>query len=273
MQSKSLNINIKNGVKYITFPKLQSRSEIRHIFSTRIGGVSTGRYTSMNLSFSNGDDRENVLKNYKILCDIAEIDINHLTLSHQTHTNNVKIVTAADKGTGVFKDSFNKIDGLITNTPGVALVTQYADCTPLLFFDPEKKVIASSHSGWRGTVKEIGAVTVEKMSKYFGCNPKDIIVGIGPCIGKCCYEVDTVVFDEFKKIEYLDLNTIFTDKGNGKFMLDTVEANRQILIHAGIDENNMDISDLCTNCYSDELHSHRATKGERGNMAAIIELK
>lgn len=273
MQSKTLNINIKNGVKYITFPKLEERTEIRHIFSSRIGGVSTGRYASMNLSFSNGDTKENVLKNYKILCGIAGIDIGNLVLSQQTHTNNVKIVSAEDKGAGIFEEPFQNVDGLITNTPGIALVTQYADCTPLLFFDPKKKVIASSHSGWRGTVKEIGKVTVHKMRDNFGSNPKDIIVGIGPCISKCCYEVDTPVFKEFKKIDYLDLNKIFTDKGNGKFMLDTAEANRQILINAGIDEKNMDISDLCTNCHSDELHSHRATKGERGNMAAIIELK
>ena len=185
MQSKNLFINLKNGVKYITFPKLESRDEIRHIFSSRIGGVSTGRYSSMNLSFTNGDSRENVLKNYKILCEVADIDINNLVLSHQTHTNNVRIVSDKDRGTGIFKEPFTDVDGLITNTPGVALVTQYADCTPLLFFDPVKKVIASSHSGWRGTVKEIGKVTVQKMMDIFGSNPGDIIVGIGPCIAKC----------------------------------------------------------------------------------------
>ena len=273
MQSKNLFINLKNGVKYITFPKLESRDEIRHIFSSRIGGVSTGRYSSMNLSFTNGDSRENVLKNYKILCEVADIDINNLVLSRQTHTNNVRIVSDKDRGTGIFKEPFTDVDGLITNTPGVALVTQYADCTPLLFFDPVKKVIASSHSGWRGTVKEIGKVTVQKMMDIFGSNPGDIIVGIGPCIAKCCYEVDMPVFEEFKKINYLDLDKIFISKGNGKFMLDTAEANRQILVNIGIDERNIDISDLCTNCNCSELHSHRATKGERGNMAAIIELK
>ena len=152
-------------------------------------------------------------------------------------------------------------------------MTQYADCTPLLFCDPVKKIIATSHSGWRGTVKEIGKKTVEKMVSNFGSNPNDIIACIGPCIGSCCYEVDTPVFNEFKKLPYLSLNEIFTEKGGGKYMLDLVEANKQILINAGINQNNMDISDICTCCNKNELHSHRATAGKRGNLAAIIELK
>lgn len=272
MKSENLKI-VRNGdIVYITFPKLTETGVVRHAFSTRLGGVSKGRYATMNLSLTNGDDRENVLENYKRLCGEIGIDINHLVLSRQTHTNNVKSVTSADRGTGIFKDSFSDIDGLITNESGVALVTQYADCTPLLFCDPVKRVIASSHAGWRGTVKEIGRVTVEKMVNEYGCDTKDIIACIGPCIGKCCYEVDEPVYSEFLKLSYLKLDGIFTDKGNGKYMLSLVEANRQILVNAGIKQENMDLSDICTCCNSDTLHSHRATNGERGNLAVIIEL-
>ena len=110
------------------------------------------------------------------------------------------------------------------------------------------------------------------MTNEFGCDPKDIIACIGPCIQKCCYEVDDPVLEQFKKLEYLDLNKIFTDKGGGKYWLDMVEANKQILIHAGINPENMDIADLCTNCNADSLHSHRATKGLRGTIGVIIEL-
>lgn len=273
MKSKTLCINKSHGLEYITFPKLTASGIVRHIFSTRIGGVSTGRYESMNLSFTNGDSRENVLKNYEILCAESGIDISHLVLSRQTHTDNIKSVTAKDCGTGIFKPSFNDIDGLITDEPNVALVTQYADCTPLLFCDVKKKVIASSHAGWRGTAKQIGRKTVERMVNDYGCNTDDIIACIGPCIGSCCYEVDEPVYNEFIKIPHLKLDLIFIPKGNGKYMLNNAEANRQILIHSGIKEDNMDISDLCTCCDCKELHSHRATHGERGNMAAIIELK
>ena len=272
MKSSTVNIHDKDGVTYITFPRLQKCGAVRHLFSTRLGGVSTGQYSSMNLSLSGGDKRENVLENYKRLCACAGIDINHLVLSRQTHTNNVKEVTENDCGTGIFKESFNDVDGLITNRRGVALVTQYADCTPLLFCDPVKKVIATSHAGWRGTVKEIGRVTVEKMIYEYGCNAEDIIAAIGPAIGVCCYEVDDPVVDEFKKIPYLDLKSIIFPKENGKYMLDLKEANRQILVNAGISPDKIDVADLCTCCNHTELHSHRATGGKRGNLAAIIEL-
>ena len=111
------------------------------------------------------------------------------------------------------------------------------------------------------------------MTMEFGCNPDDIIACIGPCICKCCYEVDQPVFDSFKTLNYLDFDKVFTPKDDGKYMLDLVEANRQILISAGISPDNMDISDICTCCNCLELHSHRATNGKRGNLAAIIELK
>ena len=272
MKSNTLSINKNGELLYITFPKLQKTGIVNHLFSTRLGGVSDGQYKSMNLSFNNGDTRENVLKNYEILCKAIGTDTHNLVLSRQTHTNNVREVTEEDVGTGIFKDSFSDVDGLITNRKRVALVTQYADCTPLLFCDPKKKVIATSHAGWRGTVKEIGRVTVKKMVNDYGCNEKDIIAAIGPAIGVCCYEVDDPVIDEFKKISYLKLDNIVFPKQNGKYMLDLKEANRQILINAGISPENFDVADLCTCCNSKELHSHRATGGKRGNLAAIIEL-
>ena len=271
MKSNTLNINNKDDIIYITFPKLDKTGIVRHIFSTKIGGVSPYPYGPMNMSFTH-DSRENVLKNYELLCNCVGINTSHLVLSKQTHTNNVKIVDKSHCGVGYTKESFQDIDGLITNQSGVALVTQYADCTPLIFCDPVKKVIATSHSGWRGTVKEIGKVTVQKMQKEFGSNPSDIIACIGPCIGKCCYEVDDPVYEAFQKLEYLNLNKIFTNKGGDKYWLDMVEANKQILLNIGIKEENMDISDLCTNCNSDTLHSHRATKGQRGTIGVIIEL-
>ncbi len=271
MKSNTLNIHNKGNLTYITFPKLEKTGLVRHIFSTKLGGVSPLPQGPMNMSFTN-DSRDNVIKNYEILCGAVGIDTSHLVLSKQTHTNNVKIVDKSHCGTGYSKASFEDIDGLITNQSGVALVTQYADCTPLVFLDPIKKVIATSHSGWRGTVQEIGKVTVEKMQENFGCNPSDIIACIGPCISECCYEVDTPVYDAFSKLSYLDLNKIFTDKGNGKYWLNMVEANKQILINAGIKPKNMDVSDVCTNCNADTLHSHRATKGQRGTIGVIIEL-
>lgn len=273
LKSETLNIVNKEDLVYIQFPKLLECGCVNHIFSTRHGGVSQGDCSTMNLSFNRGEPSENVLKNYEILCSAVGIDKRNLVLTKQTHTNNVLTVGKEHIGTGVTLPEFTDIDGLVTNVSGVALVTQYADCTPLLFCDPVKKVIATSHAGWRGTVKQIGKITVEKMVNEFGCNPNDIIAGIGPCIMKCCYEVDEPVYSEFVKIPYLNLKKIFFKKENGKYMLDLVEANRQILINSGINLQNIDASDICTCCNHKDLHSHRATNGKRGNLAAIIELK
>ena len=272
IKTNNLILVKKGDLQYIKFPKLSACGAVRHAFSTRHGGVSVGEFSSMNLSFGRNDKPESVMENYRILCSAEGIDISHLVLSKQTHTNNVLSVTAEHCGTGVTKPSFSDVDGLVTNAKGVALVTQYADCTPLLFCDPVKGVIATSHAGWRGTASLIGKVTVEKMINEFGSDPKDIIAGIGPCIGQCCYEVDDPVYSEFSKIDFLEQDKIFTPKENGKYMLDLVEANRQILINSGILPQNIDASDICTCCNCEDLHSHRATGGKRGNLAAIIEL-
>ena len=271
LQSKTSKINNKDGICFITFSNIEALGICRHGFSTRIGGISEGRYEKMNLSFKNGDKRENVETNYNRFCNALGIDASHLVLSAQTHTSNVISVDENDRLKGYSKESFCDVDGLVTNKKGVALVTQYADCTPLIFCDPKKKVIASSHAGWRGTVKKIAEKTVEKMVNEYDSNPKDIVVAIGPCICKDCYEVDDAVYNEFLSIE-VATEKIFKTKGNGKYMLDLREANRQILIGAGIKEENIEICDICTNCNSAEMHSHRATKGERGNLAMIIEL-
>lgn len=271
MKSQTVQINKQGELCYITFPKLTRCGAVRHTFSTRLGGVSVGQFSSMNLSFRNGDDFEKVEKNYEILCSAVGIDKKNLVFSKQTHTANVRVVTKKDCGTGYYKPSFEDIDGLITNESGVALVTQYADCTPLLFCDPIKGVIATSHSGWRGTVQKIGSVTVQKMVEEFGCCPENIIAAIGPCIGSCCYEVDRPVYSAFENIG-LELDKIFTVKDNEHWMLDLREANRQILVNSGIKNENIDIADICTCCNHEELHSHRATGGKRGNLAAIIEL-
>ncbi len=272
LKTKNLILAKQNDVWYIQFPKLLKCGSVKHVFSTRRGGVSKGDFASMNLSFSRGDEKENVLKNYEILCSAVGINPADLVLAKQTHTNNVISVTKAHKGTGITLPSFNDVDGLITNEPNVALVTQYADCTPLLFCDPVKRVVATSHAGWRGTVKLIGKVTVEKMRRDYGCNPKDIIAGIGPCIGSCCYEVDAPVYNEFCKIPFIKPESIFTEKPNGKYMLDLANANRLILINAGILPENIDMTDICTCCNRDDLFSHRAFGDKRGNLAAVIQL-
>lgn len=273
IKSQTLNIHDRNGVVYITFPKLD-RAGALHAFSTRLGGVSDGDTASMNFSFTLDRSAEVVRKNFCIFCDAVGFDHEKLVLSQQTHTANIRKVTEADVGKGVWRErDYTDIDGLVTDVPGIVLVTQYADCTPLIFFDPVRRVAATSHAGWRGTVAEIGKKTADLMVSDYGCDAKDIIVAIGPNIGKCCYEVDDPVINEIDRMSYLDRSLCYYDKGNGKYMLDLREVNRQILINSGIRSENIDIADLCTCCNSDIFHSHRATSGKRGTLAAMIAIK
>ncbi len=272
LKSNTSLINSKNNLKYITFKNFTNTGLVRHAFTTKIGGVSEGFYSSMNMGLNRGEEQTKVKKNYEIICDAIGIKTEDLVFSKQTHTNNVLCVSAKDKGTGFTRPSFEDIDGLITNEPNVALVTQYADCTPLLFLDPQKKVIAASHSGWRGTVKQIGAVTIKKMKSEFGCNPQDILAVIGPSICENCYEVDTPVYNEFKKLP-IDLKDVFKQKDNDHYMLNLKLVNKKILLNAGLKEENIELCDICTACNCDELYSHRKQGVNRGNLAAIIELK
>ncbi len=272
LKSNTLNIHEQDGLLYITFPLFDKHS-IKHAFTTRIGGVSEGQFASFNTGITNGDRYESVYENYRRLCAAIGIDERRLVHGKQTHTNNVRIVCENDIGKGLVKPlDYTDVDGLISNLPDVGLVTQYADCVPLAFCDVKKRVIATSHAGWRGTAKEIGRVTVEKMVNEFGCNTDDIIAAIGPCIGSCCYEVDDPVYDALTAIPYMDKNAILTKKENGRYMLDLKETNRIILMHAGIKEENIDVADLCTCCNHEYLHSHRYTGGKRGNLGLIIAL-
>lgn len=274
LKSQTLNIHDKNGVVFITFPKLDKAGGQLHAFSTRLGGVSTGDTASMNFSFTLDKSADAVKENFKIFSDAVGFDPEKLVLSQQTHTSNIRKVTAKDFGKGVWRErDYTDVDGLVTDVPGAVLVTQYADCTPLIFFDPVKKVAATSHAGWRGTVKEIGRKTVGLMISDYGSDPKNIIAAIGPCIAECCYEVDDPVIDEIKKLDCLDLSRCYTEKSNGRYMLNLREVNRQILINAGLKPENIDVSDICTCCNSDFLHSHRKTAGKRGTLAAFIAIK
>ncbi len=265
LKSNNCNINQKNGVMYITFPILEHLG-VKHCFSTRVGGVSNGKYSTMNLSYTNGDDKEKVDENFKRICNIIGAEPSNLVFSKQTHT--VNIVNITKLGEIVPPDT----DGMITNLKGAVLCSSYADCVPLIFYDPNKKVIASSHSGWRGTVGEIGRLTVERMSNDYGCNPHDIVAVIGPSICMDCYEVDDTVVREVMKMNIDVPPSALLQKGGGKYQLDLKELCKSTLIKSGVKETHILKSDICTCCNSQYLHSHRATKGERGILSSLIYL-
>lgn len=265
----------KNGVRYLQFPSLIETGVCRHLFSTRLGGVSKGDLGTMNLSYSRGDEKENVDENFRRIAGVLDCTIEDFVLSQQTHTTNVKKVTAEDRGRGIVKElGYTDIDGLITNEPGVVLSTFYADCVPLFFVDPVKKAIGLSHSGWRGTVEKMGKVTVEKMIREYGSDPKNIIAAIGPSICVDCYEVSMDVADAFKTAfsDADNIEQIVHPKSEEKAMLDLWQANLAVLLEAGIPRENITLPDICTACNKELLFSHRASNGKRGNLGAFLML-
>lgn len=272
--SKNTDLNFVDGVAFLQFPSLRELGFINHAFSTRIGGVSEGYYKSMNLNFKQGDDRERVLENYRIFCRAAGFDFDTLVSSSQDHNTFVRKVTSADCGIGITRPhDIASVDALVTNEPGVTLVTHYADCTPLQFADPEKKVIALAHAGWRGTVGKIGEAVVDCMTEDYGCDPTDIIAVVGPAIGACCYEVDTPVFEQFASLTELKPAYFTKSLGHGKYLIDLKETNRRMLMDAGLLSINITISDVCTKCNSGLLYSHRASGGKRGGLVAMMCIK
>ncbi len=269
--SDAMHLNFKNGVGYLTFPALESYSFVRHAFSTRLGGVSKNEFFSMNLSFHRGDSEENVLENYRRICEAVGFPYEGLTASAQDHHTFIRRVGKQERGVGIFRPrDLESVDGLVTDEPGVVLVTYYADCVPLYFLDSEKKVIGLAHAGWRGTVGRIGQKMIEKMKTEYGCHPEGILGAIGPSIGACCYEVDEPVAREFLALSDLETAKFVTSKKNGKYNLDLWETNRQIMVKAGMRPENITVTDLCTRCNHDWLISHRATGGKRGGMAAMM---
>ncbi len=262
-------------VPFLRYPLLEKEGLVNHGISTRLGGVSEGYLGSMNLSYTRGDLPEHVAENYRRMAKVIGVQVEKMVCTQQTHTTNVRIVTEKDAGKGVVRErDYTDVDGLITNVPGICLVTFYADCVPLLFLDPVRKVIASSHSGWRGTVNGMGRVTVEKMQKEFGCDPKDILACIGPSICQDCYEVSEDVIDVFREnFKEKDYDSLFYAKENGKYQLNLWKANELVLTGAGIRPEHLAVTNVCTCCNPELLFSHRASKGKRGNLAAFLALK
>ena len=257
----------------IQYQSLINTGCVEHGFSTRLGGVSEGVFSSMNLSFTRGDIHENVVENFKRFCNTLHMDWEKIVSTDQTHTANVRVVTEADAGHGIIKPKeFFDIDGQVTNVPGLPLISYHADCTPLFFVDPVKKAIGLSHSGWKGTVKRIGAHTIKAMMEHYGSSPKDIIGVIGPSICQNCYEVSEDVANEFKK-EFRVNEQLLYVKSNHKYQLNLWEANYQVMIDAGMLPEHITITQWCTGCHPDLLWSHRKNGNARGSLAAFLCLK
>lgn len=263
----------KGKLKYLIIPAFEKSGMVKHCFTTRAGGVSSGIYNSLNTSNTSEDPIENVRGNLDIICSAIGIDCTRLVFSDQTHRDNIRIVNEADIGKELTVTSnITDTDGLMTNIPGIPLITFYGDCVPLFFLDAKNGAIALTHSGWRGTALKVGAKTIRQMTEAYGTKPEDCLVGIGPSIGPECFEVGSEVVREFK--DSFDNWQEFTEPfGADKFKIDLWKANKLMITEQGVPEENITVSGLCTMCNEDLFFSYRRDKGRTGSMSAIMELR
>ena len=267
-EEKIFEERITNGVPYLIYPLLENTGVVKHGFSTRLGGVSTGNCSTMNISTHRGDDPQAVRENRNRIAGAVGVKPENMVYTQQTHTTNVNVVGTLDRG-----KSLPETDGMITNVPGICLVTFYADCVPLYFVDPVHKAIGLSHSGWRGTVGKIANVTVRMMEENYGTRPEEVIAAIGPSICQDCYEVSLDVIEKFRdnyRKEYW--KDLFYEKENGKYQLDLWKANEYNFLESGILKENIAVTNVCTCCNPDILFSHRVTGFDRGNLSAFLAL-
>ncbi len=257
----------------LTFPALTETGIVMHGFTTRMGGVSEGVFSSLNLGFARGDDPEAVRENFRRAAEALEFDLDRIVCTHQTHTTNVRIVTEADAGKGVTTErEYRDVDGLVTDVPGLVLAAFFADCVPLFFVDPAHRAIGLSHSGWKGTVARMGAHTLAVMADAYGTRPEDVICAIGPSICRDCYEVSGDVAEKFATEFAGREEEILTSRGADKYLLDLWRANEIVLADAGVRPAHLSVTDICTCCNPDLLFSHRASHGKRGNLGAFLSI-
>lgn len=258
-----------NGVPFLSYPMFERTGIVNHGFSTRLGGISKGSCATMNISITRGDDPEAIAENKRRIAGAIGVCVEDMTFTQQTHTTNVAVVEEADRG-----GRFMETDGMVTNVPGICLVTFYADCVPLFFVDPVKKAIGLSHSGWRGTVGKMGKVTVEKMTEMYGTDPGNVLAAIGPSICQDCYEVSGDVIDEMKaSFDERMWEELFYRKDNGKYQLNLWKANEAVFLEAGIRKEHIAVTNVCTHCNPELLFSHRAAGEKRGNLSAFLALR
>lgn len=270
--NRPLNERERDGVVFLQFPALEEAGMVKHGFSTRFGGVSEGVFSSMNFTFTRGDNPEHVRENYRRMAHALGVDMGRMVLSHQTHTTHVRAVDEADAGKGLLRErDYQDVDGLVTDVPGITLVAFFADCVPLFILDPVHRAIGLSHSGWRGSVNRIGKETLDVMGREYGTRAGDVVACIGPSICRDCFEVGPEVAEKFSRaFSQRYWPQLYDKKEDGKYQLDLWRANQIIFTEAGVRPENIHTTDICTRCNPRLLFSHRAMGERRGNLAAFL---
>ena len=262
-----LRFALKGTVEYLESGELSALDFLTHAFCTRRGGVSTEPYSSLNMGFLAGDRLEDVRRNQALVEEAFAIPAGKVILMKQIHGDRINFIDKSDP----LPEEPPECDGLITDRPGVALGIRTADCVPLLFVDRTRRVIGAAHAGWRGTALGIAAQMVAIFKDRFSSRPEDILVGIGPAIGPCCYEVDAPVLAAFPAMPDVGLFACPCVQQD-RWMMDLSLANRHQIMAAGIPGENIQAAVLCTACRHEFFFSHRASGGRTGRQISLIML-
>lgn len=259
-------------VRVVTLERFKqaSNGRLKHAFCTRLGGVSQGPFRSLNFDTQGGDSRENVIQNKKILADALELDPERIFLANQVHGDQVLILDEDPVKAGS-KYQHLDYDAILTQEKGVAIGVLTADCLPIIMYAPKEQAIGIVHAGWRGTCLNVVGTVVAKFQKVFQVDPQDLLVGFGPCIGDCCYEVDIKVVRSIKNSTARWKEFIKPLRAN-KYTLDLVGLNVHQLLQAGVSQANIVRVSACTACNSKVFFSHRASKGKTGRQLNLIQL-
>ena len=236
----SMHRNERGSFVYYTCDRLP----VRHAFTTKFGGVSRGDCESLNVGFNRGDERENVLENYRILAEQLGMDEGRITMTKQIHDTQISVVTEGEAGMGLHQPMAWESDAIVTALPETPLCGFYADCVVTLFYDPATRTAGVAHAGWRGMAAGILPKTVEVMAEKLGAKRESLIAVLGPSIRQECFETDADVPEAMERLMGERVHPFIAEKGV-KFHVDL----------QGI---------------ADEFWSHRATHGHRGVQGGII---
>lgn len=265
---------LQNGLRLGQFSLFNEFPEIIHGVTGRHGGVSAGRYASLNLGCAVGDAAEAVAENRRRVYASLGLDPRRGMSGEQVHGAQV----AAIEGNwplGVLSGAASAAgaDALVTGAPGVGLLVISADCVPVLLWDPVRRVVGTVHAGWRGTVAGIAGRAIAAMSGRFGCLPQNVRAGIGPAIGPCCYEVDGPVLEPLRAAFPEDWPELVRMTGEGRGNLDLWEANRRQFVATGLVPDNIEVAGICTRCHHEEFFSERAEGRPLGRFGSVIALR
>ncbi|MEA3418813.1 MAG: peptidoglycan editing factor PgeF [Campylobacterota bacterium] len=250
---------------FYRFEHLTKEQSLLHAISKK----NSEEACSFSLALHTGEDSKKIVANRKKLAEqFIEGEIFVFVTANQTHSDHVKIIDTREMlGWESLEGAVEDCDALVTDQAGVMLTILTADCVPILLYDPVRRVVAAAHAGWKGTEAKIVMKTVEVMKKRFGSEPSDILAGIAPAIGRCCYEVGEDVALHFP--DYSDV----WDQKDTKYMLDLPLINKKQLIASGIVEKNIEMSDLCTACEVEQFFSYRKENGCSGRFMSMIGMK